>query len=87
LAPSSSAGVGSTCAACFIAKGLDVNAVSPGWIWTPEVERAAVGDRDGREAAWSRFHMLRRLGEPREVARAILFLSVARMPHLSLQPN
>jgi NAD(P)-dependent dehydrogenase (short-subunit alcohol dehydrogenase family) len=54
--------------------GIRVNIVSPVWIWTPEVERAAAGERDAREAAWSRFYMLRRLGEPREVARAILFL-------------
>lgn len=54
--------------------GIRVNAVSPGWIWTPEVEKAAGGDRARWEPIWGRYHMLRRLGEPREVARAILFL-------------
>ncbi|MSS72718.1 MAG: glucose 1-dehydrogenase [Candidatus Latescibacteria bacterium] len=53
---------------------IRVNAVSPGWIWTPEVARAASGDRAKWEPVWGRYHMLRRLGEPREVARAILFL-------------
>lgn len=54
--------------------GIRVNVVSPGWIWTPEVARAAGGDRDTWEPVWGRFHLLRRLGEPEEVARAIAFL-------------
>jgi NAD(P)-dependent dehydrogenase (short-subunit alcohol dehydrogenase family) len=53
---------------------IRVNVVSPGWIWTPEVAKAAQGDRARWEPVWGRFHMLRRLGEPKEVARAILFL-------------
>ena len=54
--------------------GIRVNAVSPGWIWTPEVAKAAQGDRAKWEPVWGRYHLLRRLGEPREVARAVLFL-------------
>ncbi len=53
---------------------IRVNIVSPGWIWTPEVAKAANGDRAKWEPVWGRYHMLRRLGEPREVARAVLFL-------------
>lgn len=53
---------------------IRVNAVSPGWIWTPEVQKAANNDRAKWEPVWGRYHMLRRLGEPREVARSILFL-------------
>ncbi|HVU13967.1 MAG TPA: glucose 1-dehydrogenase [Phototrophicaceae bacterium] len=56
------------------ADGIRVNAVSPGWIWTPEVAKAAVGGREQWEPIWGKYHVLRRLGEPREVARAILFL-------------
>jgi len=54
--------------------GIRVNVVSPGWIWTPEVARAAEGDRDRWEPVWGKYHILRRLGEPREVANAITFL-------------
>lgn len=55
--------------------GIRVNAVSPGWIWTPEVSRAADGDEtEARKRAWSRYHLLNRLGEAKEVAEAIAFL-------------
>ena len=57
--------------------GVRVNSVSPGWIWTPEVARAAGGDRAKWEPEWGKFHLLRRLGEPAEVATAIAFLCSA----------
>lgn len=53
---------------------IRVNVVSPGWIWTPEVDKAANNDREKWEPIWGRYHMLRRLGQPPEVARAVLFL-------------
>lgn len=53
---------------------IRVNVVSPGWTWTPEVAKAAQGDRARWEPVWGRFAMLRRFGEAREIARAILFL-------------
>jgi NAD(P)-dependent dehydrogenase (short-subunit alcohol dehydrogenase family) len=58
--------------------GIRVNAVSPGWIWTEEVSKAAKGDRAKWEPVWGRFHILGRLGEAYEVADAILFLSGPR---------
>jgi NAD(P)-dependent dehydrogenase (short-subunit alcohol dehydrogenase family) len=56
------------------ADGIRVNVVSPGWIWTPEVAKAADGDRERWEPTWGRYHILRRLGEAVEVAQAIRFL-------------
>jgi len=54
--------------------GIRVNTVSPGWVWTREVDRAARGDRQKWEPVWARFHMLRRLGTPEEVAGPVSFL-------------
>ena len=54
--------------------GIRVNSVSPGWIWTNEVNKAAAGDRARWEPVWGQFHMLERCGNPVEVAAPILFL-------------
>ena len=66
------------CAALDLAaNGIRVNSVSPAWIWTREVDKAADMDGGGREKwgpVWGDYHMLRRLGEAVECARPILFL-------------
>lgn len=54
--------------------GIRVNSVSPAWIWTREVDKAAKGDRAKWEPVWGRFHMMERCGEPVECAGPILFL-------------
>lgn len=57
--------------------GIRVNSVSPAWIWTREVYKAADLDGGGREKwdpIWGKFHMLRRCGEPVECAGPTLFL-------------
>jgi len=56
---------------------IRVNSVSPGWIWTREVYKAANVDGGGREKwdpIWGEYHMLERCGEPIECAGPILFL-------------
>jgi NAD(P)-dependent dehydrogenase (short-subunit alcohol dehydrogenase family) len=61
----------------FAKHGIRVNSVSPGWIWTREVYKAAAVDRGGREkwdAIWGEYHMLGRCGEPVECAGPVLFL-------------
>jgi len=59
---------------------IRVNAVAPGTIWTPIVQRLAREMGMDRAAAdryplWGGGHMIPRLGEPREIANAILFLA------------
>ena len=53
---------------------IRVNSVSPAWIWTREVDKAAQGDRAKWEPVWGQFHMMERCGEPIECAGPILFL-------------
>jgi NAD(P)-dependent dehydrogenase (short-subunit alcohol dehydrogenase family) len=53
---------------------IRVNTVSPGWIWTREVDKAAGGDRATWGPVWGKFHMLRRLGEVEECAAPVAFL-------------
>jgi len=54
---------------------IRVNSVSPGWIWSPEVAKAAKGDREKWEPIWGKFHIAGRLGEMCEVAGAVTFLA------------
>lgn len=63
------------CAALDLARDrIRVNSVSPGWIWTREVDKAAGGDRATYDPIWGQFHMLGRMGHPVEIAGPVLFL-------------
>ena len=62
------------CMAMDLAPEIRVNTVSPGWIWTREVDKAAGYDRRKWGPVWGKFHLLRRLGEVDEVAAAAAFL-------------
>lgn len=64
----------------WAAQGIRVNAVCPGVIRTPMVERGlrALGGTADPEEAWRRLglvHPIGRVGQPEEVARAVLFLA------------
>jgi NAD(P)-dependent dehydrogenase (short-subunit alcohol dehydrogenase family) len=57
--------------------GIRVNSISPGWIWTREVEKASQVDGGGREKwepIWGEYHMLGRCADPVECAGPTLFL-------------
>ncbi len=62
------------CMAMDLAPEIRVNAVSPAWIWTKEVEKAAIGGREEWEPIWGKFHLLRRLGSTEECSGPIAFL-------------
>jgi len=59
---------------------IRVNAVCPGAVWTPIVERLTAESGLDRAAAdrhpdWGAAHMIPRIADPREIAAAILFLA------------
>jgi len=56
---------------------IRVNSVSPGWIWTREVYKAAEAagsNRDKMDPVWGEYHMLGRCGDLVECAGPTLFL-------------
>ena len=57
-------------------RGIRVNAVCPGYVRTPLVERAGVRDPDLVAGAVDR-HPIRRLGEPEEIAGTVVWLCSA----------
>ncbi len=56
------------------ADGIRVNAVSPGWTWCRLMDELTHGDKAKTNRVGGPFHLLGRIGEPEEVAQAVLFL-------------
>lgn len=57
--------------------GIRVNTVCPGYVWTPMFEgfASASGDKDAAVAAVAARHPIGRLGQPVDIANAVLFLA------------
>ncbi|MFE5865632.1 SDR family NAD(P)-dependent oxidoreductase [Streptomyces virginiae] len=55
--------------------GIRVNVVAPGWIRTPMTGRHSREVQERTEAAMVRMSPLRRVGEPEDIARAVLYLA------------
>jgi NAD(P)-dependent dehydrogenase (short-subunit alcohol dehydrogenase family) len=53
---------------------IRVNSVSPGWTWCRLMDELTHGDKMKTNKVGGAFHLLGRVGEPREVAEAVLFL-------------
>ncbi|MPM57035.1 Dihydroanticapsin 7-dehydrogenase [bioreactor metagenome] len=53
---------------------IRVNAVSPGWTWSGVLDAVSGGDKAKVNSVAKDFHMLGRVGEPEEVANAVVFL-------------
>ncbi|MFD3541962.1 SDR family NAD(P)-dependent oxidoreductase [Streptomyces sp. NPDC058662] len=55
--------------------GIRVNAVAPGWIRTPMTGRHGAEVQERTEAMMIRMSPLRRVGEPEDIAQAVLYLA------------
>lgn len=53
---------------------IRVNSVSPGWTWSAIMDQLSGGDRPKTDRVAAPFHLLRRVGNPEEVAQVVLFL-------------
>ena len=58
----------------FAPSRIRVNSVSPGWTWSRVIDQLSEGDRAKADRVASAFHLLGRLGDPREVAQVVAFL-------------
>ena len=54
-------------------RGIRVNAVSPGWMWSRNIERR-YGTRERADALAAEFQALGRMADPEEVAAAVAFM-------------
>ena len=54
-------------------RGIRVNAVSPGWMWSRNIERR-YGSRERADQLAAEFQALGRMADPAEVAHAVAFL-------------
>lgn len=59
-------------------EGIRVNSVSPGWTWSRVMDELTQGDRNKTDKVAAPFHMLGRVGDPEEVANAVMFLCSSR---------
>jgi NAD(P)-dependent dehydrogenase (short-subunit alcohol dehydrogenase family) len=53
---------------------IRVNTVSAAWTWSAPIERATKGDRAKADRVAADYHPLGRVGDPREVAQAVVYL-------------
>lgn len=54
--------------------GIRVNSVSPGWTWSRVMDEITGGDRKKTDRVAADYHLLKRVGDPEEVAQVVAFL-------------
>lgn len=55
-------------------EGIRVNSVSPGWTWSRVMDEITGGDRQKTDRVAADYHLLKRVGDPEEVAQVVAFL-------------
>ena len=58
----------------FAGDRIRVNSVSPGWTWSRVMDEITGGDRAKTDRVAADYHLLGRVGDPREVADVVAFL-------------
>lgn len=58
----------------FAPDNIRVNSVSPGWTWSRVMDELTGGDRAKTDRVAADYHLLRRVGNPQEVAEVVAFL-------------
>jgi NAD(P)-dependent dehydrogenase (short-subunit alcohol dehydrogenase family) len=79
-------GLTKTAALEYAPKGIRVNAVCPGFIVTPMLERAGLLSDPTLRQGLESLHALKRLGTPDEVAEAVVFLASSRASFITGHP-
>lgn len=58
----------------FSPDGIRVNSVSPGWTWSRVMDELTGGNREKTDSVAADYHLIRRVGNPAEVADVVAFL-------------
>lgn len=58
----------------FAPDGIRVNSVSPGWTWSRVMDELTGGNREKTDSVAADYHLIRRVGNPAEVADVVAFL-------------
>ena len=62
----------------FASDGIRVNSVSPGWTWSRVMDELTQGDRAKTDRVAADYHLIKRVGNPEEVAEVVAFLLSGR---------
>ncbi|MBD0863089.1 SDR family oxidoreductase [Gordonia sp. zg691] len=55
--------------------GIRVNSVNPGWTWSKVMDELSKGDRAKTDRVAAPFHLTRRVADPAEIGKVVVFLA------------